>query len=281
VLSIAVVTSFVDETLVSLSDTGALLGLLDPPADTEHDRLRTLLGAMYESPYARIHAVSHLQVRRLEVARPIFPPRDISGTWTQTTPAYRRTDVHTLDVDRLTPLWIDLSADFTVTLVLEIDSGEVESILVREIRGITSLADFRSRFRYLDLDAFLNEHGITSVAELRECFEYLLTEVRLREQPPFDPDDPANERRFTLSVAILVRDTIDVRESLRAAKLARAILTRTASVASGDEAELELTAPYAAVVVFPQAAVGPSGFAEADLRRFFAIEDVVALFIPP
>ena len=272
---------FADQLLVDLSDETALKQLLDPPGDTNRDRIRALIDAMYDTPHARIHAVRDVTMSRVERARPLFAPRENRGTETQTTPDYTRTDVQWQEVDRLAPLWVDLSVDLGVTLVLEIDAGEVESIMVREIANITSLADFKSRFSFLDLDAFLAEHGISNVQELRDRFDYLLTEVKLKQAPPFDPDDPANRRRYEVSAAILIRDTLDLGEALRAAKLVRAVLRRSAAYREAVEADFETSSPYAAVVVFPADALTGSGFTEAGLRSFFAAEDVVAIFVQP
>ena len=274
-------SAFADQMLVTLSDQAALRQLLDPPGDTGHDRIRGLIGAMYETPHARIHAVRDVSMSRVERARPVFPARENRGTWTTTTPDYARADVEWRDVDQLAPLWVDLSADITVTLVLEVDAGEVESIMVREIGSIASLADFKSRFRYLDLDAFLAEHGISTVQELRDRFDYLLTEVRLKQPPAFDPDDPANRQRFDVSAAILIRDTLDVSGALRAAKLARAVLKRGTAYREEATADFETTSPYAAVVIFPTASLQGTPFTEAGLRAFFAAEDVLAIFVQP
>lgn len=272
---------FVDQMLVSLSDQTALTQLLDPAGDVNHDRMRALIGSMYDTPHARIHEVRSVQISRVERARPLFSAREKRGTWTQTTPDYARTDVQWEDVDRLTPLWVDVSADLSVTLVLEIDSGEVESILTTGIENITSLADFRSRFRFLDLDAYLQEHGISNVQQLRDRFELVLTEVRMRQPPVFDPNDPANRRRYAVGTAILIRDTLDVSEALRAAKLARAVLRRTTAYRESAEADFETTSPYTPVVIFPSAALQPSQFTEPQLRALFATEGIVAIFVQP
>lgn len=274
-------SAFADQMMVTLSDATALRQLLDPPGDANHDRMRALIGAMYETPHARIHEVRDVALSRLERARPIFPPRENRGSWTRTSPGYTRTDVEWQDVDRLAPLWIDLSADIAVTLVLEIDAGEVESIIARDITGITSLNDFRSRFRFLDLDAFLEKHGITTVQELRDRFDYLIAEVKMKQPPAFDPNDPANRRRYDVSAAILIRDTLDVAGALRAAKLARAVLTRTTAYREEGEADFQTTSPYAPVVIFPQRSLQGTPFTEAGLRAFFAAEDVVAIFVQP
>lgn len=129
--------------------------------------------------------------------------------------------MHWQDVDTSAPLWVDLAAGLSVTLAIEVDTGEVESILVRQIDDIVSIEDFRSRFRFLDLDAFLAEHNISTVEELRERYAYLLTEIKLRQPPEFDPSDPSKEVSYDLGVAIMIRDRLEVTEALRGAKLAR------------------------------------------------------------
>ena len=273
-------SQFVDQVLLSLGDEAEFKDFVDPDDDAEHDRILALMRAMYDTPYARIHEVRDVTVASLERSRPLFSPRDNRGTWTQTTPSYARSDVHWHDTDRTAPLWVDIAADLSVTVVLEIDAGEVESIIVREIERIASLADFRSRFRFLDLDAFLEEHDISTVADLRARFKYLLTEVRLRQSPPFDPDDPANQRRYELSTVVLIRDTLDVSEALRAAKLARAVLKSSAAYREQAEADMEVTSPYAPVVVFPAELLGDPPFDETGVRDFFAAEDVLAVFVP-
>ncbi|SRR6266511_3868972 len=272
-------SEFVDSMLLSLSDPEALTRLLDPPADTGHTRIRSLIDAMYAAPFARIHEVRKLATRNVELARPLFPLRENRGSWAAMTPDYGRADLHWDEVDRGAPIWVDLVADLSVTLVLEVDTGEVESILVRQIEDIVSLDDFRSRFRIFDLDAFLAKHHITTVEDLRERYSYLLTEIKMRQPPAFDPADPKNEASYELGAAITIRDSLEVVEALRAAKLSRVLLERTASYRTqAGVGELEVLSPYASVVVFPQAALTGTPFTDAGLRALFAREGVVAIF---
>jgi hypothetical protein len=272
------VSEFVDRMLVGLGNTAALTRLLDPPGDPGHDRVRALIDAAYDAPFARIHAVRRMQARSIEVARPLFPLREHHGSWTISTPAHTRADVQWQTVDRSTALWVDLAAELTVTLVLEVDSGEVESVLVRQIGAFASLEEFRAQFRMLDLDAFMAKHGIATLEDLREHYRYLLAEIRLRTPPPFDPADPANEVSYDLAAAILIRESLDVREALRAAKLARALLGRTTvRRAPTDDGALEPRFPSVPVVVFPRPALGASSLTEDGIRSLFAGEGVVAI----
>jgi hypothetical protein len=214
---------FLDRLLVQLSDPAALTALLVPAGDANHDRLRSLINAVYELPSATLHDVLNVQVVSTELERPLFPPGQTSGTWTQTTPSYQRTDVSYQSQDGLHPTWIDIVAGISLDLVLEVDPGQIATVLTRNIENITSLDDFRSRFQFFDLDAFMAKHQLTTVEELRDAFDYLLAEIRLQAVTPFNPADPGNRHRYTLQIAIFIRETLDLASALRDAKLARYI----------------------------------------------------------
>ncbi|WP_460060553.1 hypothetical protein [Streptomyces sp. YKOK-I1] len=271
-------SEFVDQQMVRLSDPSHLASLVDPPGDTQHGRVRALLNAVYAMEFATIHGVSEMKVRQTEFQRPVFPPRRTAGTWFQSVPPYTRTDVALERHDPTAPVWVDLAAELGLTLLLDIDVGGVQSFLTREITDFASLDDFRSRFRFIDLDAFMAEHGITTVEELREAFHYLITEVRLRFPGPFDPNDPANSHRYDLKLAILIRDTVDVAAALRDAKLARTAMER-AIVPQPRSDETEVRTPYAPVVVFPVSAVPGPPLTQDVLESFFASEGVLTLFV--
>src|SRR5207344_2135682 len=104
---------------------------------------------------ASVHDVINVEVLASEFQRPLFPPRRLAGTWTQTTPSYTRTDVLYEGLDGLVPEWVDLSARLALTVVLEVDVGEVESVLLNDLGAFSTLAEFQAKFRYFDLDAFM------------------------------------------------------------------------------------------------------------------------------
>jgi hypothetical protein len=271
-------STFVDQQMLRLSQPSQLVQLVDPPGDANHTRLRALLGAGYSMEFATIHGVSNVRVRHAEFQRPLFPPRRTSGTWTQTSPSYTRADL-TLERGALTDaVWVDLAAELGLTLLLEIDLGEVESVLVDKIGGFSTLAEFRNRFRFLDLDAFMAEHGITTVEELREAFQYLRAEIRGRVPGPFDPNDPANQHSYELRLALLIRDALDVASVLRDAKLARTAAERSLVLRPEVDGG-EVRTPYAPVLLFPLTAVPGPPLTQAALEAFFAAEGVLALFI--
>jgi hypothetical protein len=269
---------FVDQMLLQLHDAEQLTRLLAPAGDPRHARLHALLNAGYDMPFATLHEVRGLKVRQLELQRPLFPPRRKQGTWTQTTPSYTRTDVAYDSFNWQAPVWLDMAVEVELTLVLEVDPGQVAAIITREIAHFDNLNDFRARFRFIDLDAFMAKHRISTVEELRETANYLLTEIHLRAPAPFDPNDPANEHLYTLNLAILIRDVIDLKAALRDAKLTRAILERTLTYRQETDTA-EVRTPYAPIIIFPETGLGSLN-ADA-LKAIFASERILALFTTP
>jgi hypothetical protein len=269
---------FLDRLLVQLSDPATLTALLAPASDANHDRLRSLINAAYELPFATLHDVLNVQVVSSEFERPLFPPERTSGTWTQTTPSYKRTDVSYQSQDGLSPAWIDVVANISLDLVLEVDPGQIATVLTRNIEDITSLDDFRSRFQFFDLDAFLAKHHLTTVEELRDAFDYLLAEIRLQALTPFNPADPANRRRYTLQIAIFIRESLDLSSALRDAKLARTAAERALTYHQIVDVA-EVRTPLAPLLIFPGPLAAGGPFSEAQLQTFFGLENILALFV--
>ena len=272
-------SAFVDKVLLRLADPQQVKALVAPQADTSFTTIKALFAAVYDLPAATLESVKAVDVVGSEFERPVFVPERRSGTWTKTIPAHERTDVLYESTNGMKPQWVDVVARLRVTVVLEADPGEVDSITVESLDDFTTLAQFKAKFRFFDLDEFMAEHEITTVDELKRLANYLLAEVKLKALPPFDANDPANERLFDLELAILVRDTIDVAAALRDAKLTTALLERALTY-HPEVAEAEVRTPLAPVLVFPDDAL-PAGVGAGDLEAFFAGEGVLALLTPP
>jgi hypothetical protein len=273
-------SEFVDRLLVQLSDSPRLLELVVPPSDAGHSRVRALLDAAYDLAFATIHEVRDVRVVAKELQWPLFAPVRMSGTWTQTIPNYGRTDVAYERSGELPPVWVDMSAHLEVVLVMDLDMAQVESILTRSIDDFNTLDEFRSRFRFIDLNAFMAKHGLTTVEELKAAYAYLLTEVRLHAPGPFDPANPANQYRYSLNVAILIRDVLDVAAALRDAKFARGAIER-GLVYRREVGVTEVRTPYAPIVIFPQATLTGTPFGAGALQALFSAERVLAVFMTP
>lgn len=273
-------SDYADRVMLSLSDPVNLRELVSPATDGTHQRVRLLFATVYQLPFAAVHDVISVEVLDTEFQSPLFSRRRLAGTWTQTSPSYTRTDVLYEGLDVRAPVWVDLSARLALTVVLEVDPGEVESIRLRDLGEFSTLEEFRAKFRFFDLDAFMAEHGIATVAELKRAYRYLLGEIQLKAVPAFDPQDPAHRRRFELNLAVLIRDEIDVVACLRDARRAREAAERAVPYRR-EVAEGEVQTPYAPVLVLPAAAAPAAGADQAALERFFAAQEVLAVFVTP
>jgi hypothetical protein len=270
-------SAFIDKTLVALSDPVALANFVAPSTDLSRQRIRALLRAVYDFPFGVVHDVRDVQVSSLERIRPLFFPERTHGQWQRTIPTQASTHVSYETTDLEHPVWIDLSATVRLTLVIELDQGDVQSTLLKELDGITSLADFQSRFRFLDLGEFLARHRIATVEELREAYRYLLAEIRLKPTGPFNPVDPANQHQYTLDVAVLIRDDLDVPLVLREVKLVRLAAERSLTYPRQAKAA-DVRTPFAPLVVLPTSALTGRPFNEAAIHAFFAAEGIEIVF---
>ncbi|ATL67462.1 hypothetical protein [Nocardia terpenica] len=271
-------SQLVDTTLLRLATTAGIHDLVFPASDTGRTRIRTLLSAVYQLPYAAVHDVTAVDVLDTACARPLFPLVRRTGNWTQTMPGHIRTDVDLVGSDGAAPHWIDITADLSATVVLEMDPGELASLRVGDLGDFATLDEFRAKFHYFDLDAFLRDHHLSTVDDLRRAFRYLLAEVRLKPAPAFDPTDPANTRRLPVRIAVLIRDAIDVTGALRDVRQVLGALDPVVDEHT-DADFAEVVAPLAPAVVFPAAAVAGSGLTQDQLTAFFASQNVLAVFV--
>jgi hypothetical protein len=275
-----IMSLFVDRLLVQLSDPVRLSQVLLPAIDPAPTRVRRLVDAAYAFPFATVQDVNLVTISRIETEQPIFPPQRTRGTWTQTIPSHQLTDVAYEGDGPLQPFWLDVAAELQLKLLLEADPGAVDTLFTSEIADFATLADFRARFSFLNVDELLSRHNITTVDELREHYHFLQTEIRLRAPAPFDPTDPANQHAFALNVAFLIRETLDVRAVLQEAKLLRAALERAIAFRR-DLGPAELLTPYALVVILPDASLTGQPLTANDLAALFTAERILVLFLTP
>jgi len=271
-------TTFRDRVMLGLSDPAALRTLLKPAGDTAGRTLRTLLAATYDLSAARIDQVRDVAVGELELQRPLFATDRTVGAWTQTVPSYTRTELTLDEAKTRDPAWIDILARLRVTVVTETDPAGAESVSAESVDGFATLDEFRRRFPFADLDAFMAEHGISTVEQLRDAFQYLLTTVRLRAVAPFDPDDPANAHVLDVALAVVVVDPFDLAAGLRAAQAVRAA-SKSLTGATTTAVPVESTASYALAVVFTASGPADNGTTAAAVEQLFAKAGVAALFL--
>ncbi|MGI8334823.1 hypothetical protein ACRYCC_33135 [Actinomadura scrupuli] len=271
-------SSFRDQVMLELSDPAAFAALLQPADDTDRQLVRTMLAATYDLSAVRIDQVTNVTVGELELQHPVFGTDQVAGNWTQTVPGYSRTELALERARSRDPAWIDILARLQVTVVTEVDPAGAESVRTETVEGFTTLEEFRRRFPFLDLDAFMREHGISTVAELRDAFQYLATTVRLRAATPFDRDDPANVHTLPVALATVAVDPFDLAAGLRAAQVVRAA-SRALTGAARAGVVAESTAPYALAAVFAAAGPADNGTTVAAVVRLLAKAGVAALFL--
>ncbi|WP_033283342.1 hypothetical protein [Streptomyces sp. NRRL F-525] len=271
-------SGFGDRALLALSDPVVLGALLSPTDGPGDQRVRTMLASVYDLSAVRVDTVTGVRVREITLQRPLFPAGRRDGAWSQLVPSYTRTEL-TLTVPEPTrPVWIDLRATVDVTLVAEIDPAGAESVVARAFDDFATFDEFRARFTFFDLDAFLAEHGISTVEELKDAFHYVVADIQLRTPPPFDPDDPANTHTLPVTLAAVVVDPFDLVGGLRATRLVR---EAARPLAGPPPAGLPAEAAEAYATALVLAADGlPDGLAAADVERLCAAEGVVSLFLP-
>jgi hypothetical protein len=270
--------TFRDRALLELSDATRLAGLLLPAGDTVGARVQTMLGASYDLSSARIDSVQSVAVTSVVLERPLFPVGHQTGGWQQTVPSFTRTDL-TLDVPATAdPVWVDVLAGLSVTVVTEVDPGGAQSVLAKGFDEFTTFDEFRARFAFIDLDDFLARHHISTVEELRDAFDYIVADVQFRTPGPFDPNDPANIHSLAVTLAAVAVDPFDLAEGLRATRLIQtAAQNLTGPKPTGIPADP--LAAYATAAVFATNALGDAGLTAAEVEQLYAQQGVVSLFL--
>jgi hypothetical protein len=270
--------TFTDRALVWLHDPATLGGLMRGPAAPAFPHLERLVTEVFAPDGVTLDRIAGATVLGVTPMRAVSGADRVDLTWQRNQPDFQLADLRGTLTRAGTEVWADLYATVQLDLVAEVDPGGIESALTTSIDDITSLADFQSRFRFLDLDDFLDRMRISTVEELREAAQYVLTEVRLRPLPPFDPNDPANAGSVTVDVALAVLEQRDLAAGLRAARRLRAAGHGDHSGRS-DAVFGTARNPYALAVVMPTAAVGDPDDTAVD--ALFAAAGVLPLFADP
>jgi hypothetical protein len=121
---------------------------------------------------------------------------------------------------------------------------------------------------------------VSTFEEFKSRYQFAMTEIRLKSVAAFDPNDATNQQRFTLDIAVLIRDSIDVAAALRDAKLARTALESTVQYKPVFEFG-EVRTAYAPIVLFPASALPGVPFTADALTTLFAAEQILAIFVAP
>lgn len=273
-------SQFVDRALLQLHDPAALAALLKGGGAAPYPGLERLLTSVFDPSEA---AIDHVQDLTVSTVAPMvwMPGRDrLSLTWTATQPAPGLGDLRGELTRSDTGAWAHLMARVSLTVVVSRLGTGIDSVSISSLDDITSFADFESRFRYIDLPAFLAANKITTVDELRDAGPYLLAEIQLAQLPPFDPVDPANSVDVELDLAAVVLDDLDLAAGLTAA---RQLWHAGTSQPPGPRSALlgETVRPFAVAVVFPESSLGGGQPSAAAVDSLYATAQVLSLFANP
>ncbi|WP_216698688.1 hypothetical protein [Arthrobacter sp. H41] len=238
------------------------------------------MAAVFDNQSAQVDHIEELTVLEVE-PMVLVPGRDrMTGTWTVTQPAPEFGDLRGEVTRTGFGLWAHLMARVMVTAVLQSDGAGIDTVAIGTIEDITSFADFESRFRYIDMDEFLETHRITTLDQLRQSGPYLLADIRLKELPPFDPQDAANAIDVAIDIAIVIQDELDLTAGLVAAR-------QLWNVGAGEppgvsSAVLGPTSrPFAVAVAFPSSVLGAGQPTAAAIDSLYAAAKVLPLFANP
>jgi hypothetical protein len=273
------VAGFADDLMLKYGDDAKVSALLVPAGDATHARVRHLLDAVYSFPFLTIRSVEEVKLLGKEFQVPLAAPVELRGTLER--PADPAQLMHLVLASRqLGALqWVGMELDVRVTAKVEVTSGAVERILSEDLSDVSTLADFESKFDFIDMPAFMAEAGVGTLAELKARLPQQFR--MLYAQPPaFDPNDPRVQRRFRLAVCVLFEPDLDLEAALRTVREAR----DTAAVARPCVGELEggeVRGPAAWIVVFPSIALPSPPRSQAQVEALFASADVVAAFETP
>lgn len=273
-------SQFLDRALVQLHQAAALTTLIKGPGAAPYPQLGRLPAAVFDRPGAEIDHVRDASVLEVEPVVPV-PGRDrVSGTWTATQPAPGLGDLRGEILREGDGPWAHLMAQVRLDVVVSTDGSGVEAVTMKTLEDIVDFADFESRFRYIDLPAYLAEHRITTVEELREAGPHLLAEIRLHQPPPFDPNDPANSYAVLLDLAVVVMDDLDLGGGLMQA---RRLWQAGSSQPPGPRSAVlgETVRPFAVAVVFPETALVAGQPSKAVIDGLYAACHVLPLFANP
>lgn len=250
--------------------------------------LRPMIDASYSMPDSSIDTVALQAIRRRDFAAPVFETSRTRGTDERVAAVTER-----IRVDRSQPrggrtAWVDLRIDLlvraTITSTPRRPAGLDITDLVATIGTVGTFEDLRSRLSNVlgatAADALLKRFAITDV-------ETFLAQPTLLVQflAAAESGQEVKDLLLPLDVCVLLHDDVAVRESLRTAKLCRAILEHENDHAArvGD---VEVVMPYVFVAVFPEAGVtdelipGRSATeTKAAVSDLFRAERMIACFV--
>jgi hypothetical protein len=278
-------SQFVDTTLLRFAQDPFVTDLLNGLG------LTAIFNATFDSTDIALQSVALGPISARSYQVPTFETVRSSGTDERTMP-----DAQRVQKERVVPRsgrleWADVAFDVVLNTKVQTLVGPIQSVtsqtLEQKLGGVASIADLRTKLLALYapsiVDALFAEMRISTFDDF-ERQRHLFVELIGAAPPPFDPNDPAAARNFTVSVRVKIADGFDVAGALQAAKLCRSILEHEAT--RDPLGGVERTVPYVLVTLFADAAVTDTSLpgltaalAKTQVGALFAGERMFAQFI--
>jgi hypothetical protein len=278
-------SAFVDSILLRFAQDAFVSNLLNGLG------LTAIFNATFDAIDIALQSVTLGPISPRSYKIPTFETVRTSGTDERTLP-----DAQRVQKERVMPRsgrleWVDVAFDAVLNTKVQTLVAPLQSVtsqtLEQKLGGIASIADLRAKLLALYapsvVDALFAELNISTLDDFERQL-HLFIELIGAAPPPFDPNDPAAARDFTVSAAVKIADGFDVAGALQAAKLCRSILEHEST--RDPLAGVERTVPYALVTIFADAAVTDTSLpgltaaqAKTAVGVLFAGERMFAQFI--
>lgn len=279
-------SAFVDMTLLRFSQDAFVIDLL-----TNGLGLATIFNTMFQSTEIELQSVALGSVKTRSYKIPAFESIRSSGTDERVVPDTRRTRV-----ERIFPRfgrleWVDVAFDAILNTKVKVLVAPLQSVTTQSLKdklgSYGSIAELRAKLLVLYapsvVDAIFTKLNISTLDDF-ERQHHIFVELIGAPPPDFNPEDPAAQRDFSVSMRVKIADGFDVSGALQSAKLCGSILEQDS--ASPSPAGVERVKPYALVTLFAESAVSDAslpGFtklqAMAAVKALFNAERMFAQFI--
>ena len=268
-------STFADLLMVRYLTAANVENLLDPPADPNHQRVRALLAEVYEPRLLQVESVDAVDVTATAFQVPVVEPTTVRGTWEKQLPNMERS-LATFDLPAISQTsWIDMEVETMVTVRVSATTALLDAISSEDVSELSQQA-FVNKFQFLDLPGLMQAAGVSTYQELQKDFPRLY-HLHYADPAPYNPEDPASQRKYRLRVSVLFFPTLDLQGALRQVIQARralnAIRPRPEAYEGGD-----LLSSSAWMVVFPSSLFTGHPPTEANVTNLFAATQLVAAF---
>jgi hypothetical protein len=279
-------SAFVDGMLLRFAQDAFVQDLL-----TNRLGLPAIFNATFEAVDVVLQSVTLGQVTARSYKVPAFETVRITGTDERVIP-----DTQRVRKERLVPRggrldWVDVAFEAVLNTKVQALAASLQNVSVttleEKLGGIQSISDLRTKLLALyapSVVAAIFDKLRISTLEDFERQRHLFIQLVGAAPPPFDPNDPAAQRDYGISLRVKIADGFDVAAALQSAKLCSSILEREAIPDLPDG--VERIKPYTFITLFADSAVTDQslpGFtavqAKAAVMGLFNAERMFAQFI--